>query len=670
MRHGSLKSPIVAGLYLVLAHALPAAAPSLETAGKLVIAGGAISSSAKEVWEVMLAGRLGAKPIGILSTASEDPQATGVPFTAELNEKHGAGSAVFVPLSATNGKADDPVTVALIRSCGGFYFTGGQQERTVRALKRRDGSRTAALEAVWEVYGKGGVIGGSSAGAAIMSDPMITGGNSSDALLHGATPEGTPAGSRGVGYGAGLGFDPGVLYCQHHLERGRFGRLLAALVSDALAFQTGVGVAEDTAWVVDHAKQTGTVIGAAGVLHVDATRMERREGGGFGGVTLHYLDRGDSIHLKTGEITPASGKAEVTAPAETSAPAEVADAWSRNAIWQAVVELAKRGEGAAVVANDARFDLKFRRTAATRVWRQEVEAEGERPTWTMSCLAIEVSPRAPGATSGQSEKEARMPKGRGQFQIEARNKALNIFTYRPEGYSDGPLLVVMHGLNRNAADYRDNAMALGVRFKALIAAPEFTLEQFSTEAYQRGGVTRDGKAQPKEEWTFQYIADVVAAMRARSGRPDLSYYLIGHSAGGQFLSRMAAFLPGDAERIIAANPGTLIFPTRDRPFQFGFGQLPESLSEDARLKAYLAAPLTLYLGTADTGLKNLDVTPEAMLQGATRLERGRACFAMGEALARERGWPFNWRLVEAEGVAHDSKAIFAHPMAEKALFGR
>lgn len=44
-------------------------------------------------------------------------------------------------------------------------------------------------------------------------------------------------------------------------------------------------------------------------------------------------------------------------------------------------------------------------------------------------------------------------------------------------------------------------------------------------------------------------------------------------------------------------PPTNLFPTKDQPFGYGFGGLPEALSNDAVLKAYLAAPLTLYLGT-------------------------------------------------------------------------
>lgn len=88
------------------------------------------------------------------------------------------------------------------------------------------------------------------------------------------------------------------------------------------------------------------------------------------------------------------------------------------------------------------------------------------------------------------------------------------------------------------------------------------------------------------------------------------------------------------------------------------------------LRRYLAAPLTLYLGTGDTTLrKRFDASPPAMRQGPHRLPRNRACFELAQELAKERGWLFNWRKVEAPGIEHDAAAMFAAAEAEDALFG-
>jgi poly(3-hydroxybutyrate) depolymerase len=259
------------------------------------------------------------------------------------------------------------------------------------------------------------------------------------------------------------------------------------------------------------------------------------------------------------------------------------------------------------------------------------------------------------------------PAGKSKIETSIAGKTLEVFTYRPTNYTDGPLIVVFHGMLRNADTYRDNAVALGDRFNALIAAPLFDANRFPNEAYQRGGITKKGTVQPKEEWTYSLVSPLVESLRQHAGRPDMPYYLIGHSAGGQFLVRMAAFVPTGAKRIVAANAGAHIFPTREADFPYGFGGLPDELGGDAALKRFLAQPLTLYQGTADVLEENLDKSAAAMKQGPTRIERGRANFNLGQEVAQKLRCEFNWSLVEAPGIGHDSKLMFEHANVEMAL---
>jgi poly(3-hydroxybutyrate) depolymerase len=249
---------------------------------------------------------------------------------------------------------------------------------------------------------------------------------------------------------------------------------------------------------------------------------------------------------------------------------------------------------------------------------------------------------------------------------------ITLFTYKPPTYREGPLLIVCHGVGRNAEDYRNFAITLAERFGVIVVAPLFDKERFPSERYQRGGlVDKAGTVQPREAWTYAFIPKIVAHVRGLEGKPALPYYLIGHSAGGQFLVRLAAFLPGDAVRIVAANPGSSLFPTRDQDFGYGFGKLPPELSSDEVMRAYLAAPLTLYLGTGDiTPEHSFDASPAGMRQGPNRLARGRACFAAAQQLAKERGWTFNWRKVETPGVTHEAAFMFAAKEAGDALFGK
>ena len=263
---------------------------------------------------------------------------------------------------------------------------------------------------------------------------------------------------------------------------------------------------------------------------------------------------------------------------------------------------------------------------------------------------------------------AAMPAGLGAVDIPTTGGVIKVFTYKPSLYKDGPLVVVFHGVSRNAEDYRNFAIAVAERFKVLVAAPLFDKQRFPADAYIRGGLlNKDGTLRPREQWTYALVPQLVAALRAGEGKPDLPYYLIGHSAGGQFLTRFAAFYPTEARRIVAGNPGSHLFPRRDWDFGYGFGKLPAEISDDPALQRYLAAPLTIYLGTGDilTNTDNLDQSPEAERQGAFRLARGRACFEFAQKLAAERGWTFNWRKVETPGIGHDGGAMFAAPeMAE------
>jgi poly(3-hydroxybutyrate) depolymerase len=265
---------------------------------------------------------------------------------------------------------------------------------------------------------------------------------------------------------------------------------------------------------------------------------------------------------------------------------------------------------------------------------------------------------------------APLPVGSAQFTAPNEGEPITVFTYKPATYRDGPLFVICHGVGRNAEDYRNFAITLAERFGAIVAAPLFDRERYPSARYQRGGLLNaEGVVQPREAWTYAAIPRIVAEVQAKEGAA-LPYFLIGHSAGGQFLVRMAAFLPGEAEWIVAANPGSHLFPVRDQNFGYGFGGLPAELSNDEVIRRYLAAPLTIYLGTADNTPENsFDDSPEGMRQGPNRLARGRACFAEAQRLARERGWAFNWRQVETPGIGHAAAFMFAAKEAEDAIFG-
>ncbi len=268
---------------------------------------------------------------------------------------------------------------------------------------------------------------------------------------------------------------------------------------------------------------------------------------------------------------------------------------------------------------------------------------------------------------------AKLPAERGEALLRIGGRDLKIFTYRSKDYAakQGPLILVFHGSSRNAQDYRDDAAQLAESCGGLAAAPCFDQRQFPDDVYPHGNVLSKGRLLPSEKWTFSLVPLLIDKIRETEKRRDMPYYLIGHSAGGQFVERLLVFTEVKPIRAVAANPGSHLFPTRDMAFPYGFGGLPDRLADEKVLKAYLAKPLTIYVGTADTdpNPKYLDASRTAEREGPTRLARGRKCFEMGRRLARANGWPFHWRLVEALGVSHSSSKMFARPECRMALFG-
>ena len=139
-------------------------------------------------------------------------------------------------------------------------------------------------------------------------------------------------------------------------------------------------------------------------------------------------------------------------------------------------------------------------------------------------------------------------------------------------------------------DYCRNCIPLAERYNVLIAAPLFSTNHYDNDEYQRGGVMKKGVVQPREDWSYSRLPVIIEAMREAEGNPTLPYFFIGHSGGGQFAMRLAGLYPINVQRIVAANPGSDLFPRRDWKYGYGFGGLPKELSDDAALQRYLEAP--------------------------------------------------------------------------------
>lgn len=289
-----------------LAPACAQAQPA-TTPGALVIIGGALRNDNAVVWEkiVQLAGGKGAK-IAVFPSAAGSPAQAGQRLANTLN-RYGA-DAFVVPLSVKLKDVDyrqiasDAEWVAKVRAAGGVYFAGGDQGRITQALVAADGSKTPLLQAIWDVYEKGGVIAGSSAGAAIMSSTMFY-----DAMP--VLPTLQLGVTDGKEIAPGLGFiGNDVFIDQHAIIRGRFARMLPVMLKKN--YKLGLGIDENSALVVQNRREV-EVIGYKGAVMLDLSQAASDKSikqFNLANVRISYLDQGDRINLESKIVTPAADK--------------------------------------------------------------------------------------------------------------------------------------------------------------------------------------------------------------------------------------------------------------------------------------------------------------------------------------------------------------------------
>ena len=176
---------------------------------------------------------------------------------------------------------------------------------------------------------------------------------------------------------------------------------------------------------------------------------------------------------------------------------------------------------------------------------------------------------------------------------------LRLYTYRPS-CSNPDLLLIFHGDSRDAEGYRDSARGLADQQCLVLVAPLFDANRFSSAEYQRGNIVdSSGRLQPPSKWVTRFVELIIPWAKSQMGGTP-KVYLYGHSAGGQFLSRVAAYerIPG-ITRYVIANPSTHVLPSLSEAVPYGFDLLSTDPAERAALQEYLALPITIYLGEDD-----------------------------------------------------------------------
>lgn len=271
----------------------PDTSVSAPVGSKLLLAGGALEDTSL-IYKRMFDEVGGPQNARVLidPSASDNPASSfayhkdifsrifGVPegnirllFLAEVNDD----STPSVDESTWKDNGDAQAEADKITGWGNVvWFSAGDQSRTARThVHKTDKTDTKVLAAMRAKLAAGNLlIGGSSAGAALMSDPMLTGGGKTDALDSPPvqrdfwpTAAERDASAAIVGdpvvTSVGLGFLPpsmNVLVDSHFFAQGRAGRLVRAL--DARGKRVGIGINETTGFLVDLAQGTGEVVGS------------------------------------------------------------------------------------------------------------------------------------------------------------------------------------------------------------------------------------------------------------------------------------------------------------------------------------------------------------------------------------------------------------------------
>jgi len=257
-----------------------------QTKGHLVIVGGVQTKDIITKF-VELAGGENARII-IIPNAGSNPaywSEVQVKEFAELGAK--ADYLLF-----SRETADEDSNLKKMDWANAVFFLGGDQNNLTR-----DMLGTKLLNKVYDIYNNGGVVGGSSAGAAVMSEVMITG----NELLNEDSSSSFISIQKGnIETSKGFGFIKNAIIDQHFLKRKRHNRLITLMCEHPQLL--GIAIDESTAIVVNP-DDTFEVIGRNQVLVYDPTeaknvRVDKNGNLGITGMKMHLLINGDKFDLK------------------------------------------------------------------------------------------------------------------------------------------------------------------------------------------------------------------------------------------------------------------------------------------------------------------------------------------------------------------------------------
>lgn len=243
------------------------------------------------------------------------------------------------------------------------------------------------------------------------------------------------------------------------------------------------------------------------------------------------------------------------------------------------------------------------------------------------------------------------------------------YLYLPRAVDGGGrVLVLVHGISRNADEIITAFSAYGDRYKVILVAPLFDEKRFSD--FQRLG--RRGRGARADLALRRILDDVAKLVQV----PTDTVYMYGNSGGGQFVHRYAMAYPDQVIRYAISGTGWYSAPDLSHRFPYGFKATKALPGVRFDLEGFLRVPACVLVGEEDTE-RDHSLNKSARIeetQGHTRVERAKWWFSAVTAAARWRGFDTEFSLhilpvaghdfTEMEGRAHLGKAVFQCLFAE------
>ncbi|MCK9303976.1 MAG: hypothetical protein PHP30_06305 [Bacteroidales bacterium] len=268
-----------------------------------------------------------------------------------------------------------------------------------------------------------------------------------------------------------------------------------------------------------------------------------------------------------------------------------------------------------------------------------------------------------------------------EFVYEPLNhKEIKVYYYIPESGSmkNMPILFAFHGADRNGIYQIDTWKSIADERKIMVFAPQFSQplsesdrKRFNSNEYQLGGVTTSGSYYSpvqEDKWTFSVIEELFDHIKEATGSSQATYDMWGHSAGGQWTHRYVLFKPNARLRMaVVSNSGVFTVPDvlgiSDGSAIYSFPySLKGTTMIDSDVRRYFTKNMVIHTGMADLATTTqqdpyLSVTAGSKAQGANRNQRSLFFYNYCRQIAEDKGWEFNWSLVEVPNVGHSSRRM-------------